>query len=113
MPFYGSFLSVSMTEFHETVLIFADYKERCQIFVLETFVILLCELIAHKVVILPKNLSEGVGYFWISHLNLQQDYLKSLGMARTAQVKRDARIGEAEARMDATIQVIISWYDFY
>ena len=26
-------------------------------------------------------------------------------MARTAQVKRDARIGEAEARRDATIRV--------
>lgn len=25
-----------------------------------------------------------------------QGYLKSLGMARTAEVKRDARIGEAE-----------------
>lgn len=28
----------------------------------------------------------------------------SLGMARTAEVKKDARIGEAEARRDATIQ---------
>ena len=34
-----------------------------------------------------------------------QGYLRSLGMARTAQVKRDARIGEAEARRDATIRV--------
>merc|ERR1711971_1385945 len=30
-------------------------------------------------------------------------YLASLGQARTAQVKRDAMIGEAEARRDATI----------
>merc|ERR1712192_322516 len=30
-------------------------------------------------------------------------YLSSLGQARTAQVKRDAMIGEAEARRDATI----------
>ncbi|XP_044733972.1 flotillin-1 isoform X1 [Chrysoperla carnea] len=31
-------------------------------------------------------------------------YLQSLGMARTAEVKRDARIGEAEARADAKIK---------
>ncbi|XP_071444712.1 flotillin-1 isoform X2 [Hetaerina americana] len=35
-------------------------------------------------------------------------YLKSLGMARTAEVKRDARIGEAEARRDATIKEAIA-----
>ena len=34
-----------------------------------------------------------------------QGYLKALGMARTAQVKRDARMGEAEARRDAGIRV--------
>ena len=38
-------------------------------------------------------------------LPLFQGYLKSLGMSRTAQVKRDARIGEAEARRDATVKV--------
>ena len=32
-------------------------------------------------------------------------YLKALGMSRTAQVKRDARMGEAEARRDAGIRV--------
>ena len=32
---------------------------------------------------------------------LIQGYLKALGMTRTAQVKKDARIGEAEARKDA------------
>jgi flotillin len=37
-----------------------------------------------------------------------QGYLKSLGMARTAEVKRDARIGEAEARKDATIKEAIA-----
>ncbi|KAG7171642.1 Flotillin-1-like 1 [Homarus americanus] len=31
-------------------------------------------------------------------------YLKALGMAQTAQVKRDARIGEAEAKKDSEIQ---------
>lgn len=30
-----------------------------------------------------------------------QGYLKALGMARTAEVKRDARIGEAEAQAEA------------
>ncbi|XP_050308375.1 flotillin-1 [Anthonomus grandis grandis] len=37
-----------------------------------------------------------------------QGYLKSLGMARTAEVKRDARIGEAEARADAAIKEAIA-----
>ena len=31
-------------------------------------------------------------------------YLKALGDARTAEVKRDARLGEAEARKEAKIQ---------
>jgi len=31
-------------------------------------------------------------------------YLKALGMGRTAQVKRDARIGEATAKMESTIK---------
>ncbi|SPP73642.1 flotillin-1 isoform X1 [Drosophila guanche] len=35
-------------------------------------------------------------------------YLRSLGMARTAEVKRDARIGEAEARAEATIKEAIA-----
>ena len=34
-----------------------------------------------------------------------QGYLHALGMARTAQVKRDARIGEAEAKRDSGIKV--------
>jgi len=34
-----------------------------------------------------------------------QGYLRALGMSRTAQVKRDARMGEAEARRDAGIRV--------
>lgn len=35
-------------------------------------------------------------------------YLKSLGLARTAEVKRDARIGEAEARCEAQIKEAIA-----
>ena len=38
---------------------------------------------------------------------LSQGYLRSLGMARTAQVKRDARIGEAEANKDSGIKVMV------
>lgn len=37
-----------------------------------------------------------------------QGYLLSLGMARTAEVKRDARIGEAEAKRDAKIKEAIA-----
>lgn len=39
-----------------------------------------------------------------------QGYLHALGMTRTAQVKRDARIGEAEARRDAGIKVLVILY---
>lgn len=39
---------------------------------------------------------------------LFQGYLQSLGMARTAEVKRDARIGEAEAKRDARIKEAIA-----
>ena len=38
-------------------------------------------------------------------VHLFQGYLHALGMARTAQVKRDARIGEAEAKRDSGIKV--------
>lgn len=34
--------------------------------------------------------------------------MKSLGIARTAEVKRDARIGEAEAKRDSTIKEAIA-----
>lgn len=34
-----------------------------------------------------------------------QDYLHSLGKARTAQVQKDARIGEAQYKRDAVIRV--------
>jgi uncharacterized membrane protein YqiK len=36
-----------------------------------------------------------------------QGYLKSLGMKRTAEVKKDARLGEAEASRDSGIKVKI------
>ena len=37
-----------------------------------------------------------------------QGYLRALGEARTAQVKRDARIGEAEALRDSGRKVFLS-----
>ncbi|CAL4164413.1 unnamed protein product, partial [Meganyctiphanes norvegica] len=46
-----------------------------------------------------------------SHLFLvfhTKGYLKSLGAARTSEVKRDARIGEAEANKDSTIKEAIA-----
>jgi len=36
---------------------------------------------------------------------LSQGYLISLGKARTAQVQKDARIGEAQFKRDAVIRV--------
>lgn len=36
---------------------------------------------------------------------LMQDYLHSLGKARTAQVQKDARIGEAQYKRDAVMRV--------
>lgn len=52
-------------------------------------------------------------FFMFQTLNLSslfyfKGYLKSLGMARTAEVKRDARIGEAEARKDSQIKEAIA-----
>lgn len=38
-------------------------------------------------------------------LYLKQDYLHSLGKGRTAQVQKDARIGEAQNKRDAVIRV--------
>lgn len=40
-----------------------------------------------------------------SFLCAAQDYLHSLGKARTAQVQKDARIGEANNKRDAVIRV--------
>ena len=42
------------------------------------------------------------------NFSLCQGYLMALGMGRTAEVKRDARIGEAEAKSDATIKEAIA-----
>ena len=39
------------------------------------------------------------------YLPVLQGYLRALGMKRTAEVKRDAKIGEAEAKKDSGIKV--------
>ena len=42
----------------------------------------------------------NVKFIWLLYpLQDEVGYLKSLGMARTNEVMRDARIGEAEAKM--------------
>lgn len=41
----------------------------------------------------------------LTSLSCPQDYLHSLGKARTAQVQKDARIGEAKNKRDAVIRV--------
>jgi flotillin len=50
------------------------------------------------------NMGISVVSYTLKDIRDEEGYLRSLGMARTAQVKRDARIGEAEARRDATIR---------
>ncbi|KAF7273264.1 flotillin-1 isoform X2 [Rhynchophorus ferrugineus] len=50
------------------------------------------------------NMGITVVSYTIKDIRDEEGYLKSLGMARTAEVKRDARIGEAEARADAAIK---------
>ncbi|KAI0220311.1 Flotillin-1, partial [Lamellibrachia satsuma] len=50
------------------------------------------------------NMGIRVVSYTLKDIRDDEGYLKALGMARTAQVKRDARIGEAEARRDAGIR---------
>ncbi|XP_076436261.1 flotillin-1-like isoform X2 [Babylonia areolata] len=50
------------------------------------------------------NMGIYVVSYTLKDIRDEEGYLKSLGMGRTAQVKRDARIGEAEARRDAGIK---------
>uniref|UniRef100_A0A023ER67 Putative flotillin n=1 Tax=Aedes albopictus TaxID=7160 RepID=A0A023ER67_AEDAL len=54
------------------------------------------------------NMGITVVSYTLKDIRDEEGYLKSLGMARTAEVKRDARIGEAEARCDATIKEAIA-----
>ncbi|CAH8509932.1 unnamed protein product [Dicrocoelium dendriticum] len=50
------------------------------------------------------NMGISVVSYTLKDIQDDENYLHSLGLARTAQVKRDARIGEAEARRDAGIR---------
>ncbi|VUZ40122.1 unnamed protein product [Hymenolepis diminuta] len=50
------------------------------------------------------NMGISVVSYTLKDVKDDEGYLEALGMARTAQVKRDARIGEAEALRDAGIR---------
>ena len=54
------------------------------------------------------NMGITVVSYTLKDIRDDERYLKSLGMARTAEVKRDARIGEAEARKDAQIKAAVA-----
>uniref|UniRef100_A0A7N9AK00 Flotillin n=1 Tax=Mastacembelus armatus TaxID=205130 RepID=A0A7N9AK00_9TELE len=50
------------------------------------------------------NMGIGVVSYTLKDVHDDQDYLQSLGKARTAQVQRDARIGEAQYKRDAVMK---------
>lgn len=50
------------------------------------------------------NMGISVVSYTLKDIQDDQDYLRSLGKGRTAQVQRDARVGEAEAKRDAGIR---------
>ncbi|KAH7934413.1 hypothetical protein HPB51_029196 [Rhipicephalus microplus] len=52
------------------------------------------------------NMGITVVSYTIKDISDDEGYLRALGMARTAEVKRDARIGEAEAQRDSQIKVL-------
>ncbi|XP_013411696.1 flotillin-1 isoform X4 [Lingula anatina] len=54
------------------------------------------------------NMGISVVSYTLKDIRDDEGYLKSLGMSRTAQVKRDARIGEAEAKRDAGMKEAIA-----
>uniref|UniRef100_A0A0B6ZQM3 Band 7 domain-containing protein n=2 Tax=Arion vulgaris TaxID=1028688 RepID=A0A0B6ZQM3_9EUPU len=54
------------------------------------------------------NMGIYVVSYTLKDIRDEELYLKSLGLARTAQVKRDARIGEAEAKRDSGIKEAIA-----
>jgi flotillin len=51
-----------------------------------------------------KSMGLSIVSFTIKNIHDDQGYLDALGQARTAEVKRDATIGQANAQRDATIQ---------
>ena len=54
------------------------------------------------------NMGIQVISYTLKDIKDEDSYMVSLGMARTAEIVRDARIGEAEANRDAQIEVAIS-----
>ncbi|KAB7507130.1 Flotillin-1 [Armadillidium nasatum] len=54
------------------------------------------------------NMGITVLSYTLKDIHDDEGYLDALGMARTAEVKRDARIGEAEATKDSTIKEAIA-----
>lgn len=50
------------------------------------------------------NMGIGVVSYTLKDVHDDQDYLHSLGKSRTAQVQKDARIGEAQYKRDAVIR---------
>ncbi|CAO1356562.1 unnamed protein product [Diamesa serratosioi] len=54
------------------------------------------------------NMGIAIVSYTLKDIRDEEGYLKCFGMARTAEVKRDARIGEAEARCDAAIKEAIA-----
>ncbi|XP_061145306.1 flotillin-1b isoform X4 [Syngnathus typhle] len=50
------------------------------------------------------NMGIGVVSYTLKDVHDDQDYLHSLGKARTAQVQKDARIGEAQYKRDSVIR---------
>jgi flotillin len=53
------------------------------------------------------NMGITVVSYTLKDIKDRDGYLKALGMGRTAEVKRDARIGEAVANMESNIKVSI------
>ena len=51
------------------------------------------------------NMGISVISYTLKDIKDEDQYMVSLGMARTAEIVRDARIGEAEASRDAQIAV--------
>ncbi|CRL03356.1 CLUMA_CG016325, isoform A [Clunio marinus] len=54
------------------------------------------------------NMGITVVSYTLKDVRDDEGYLKALGMARTAEVKRDARIGEAEARADSEVNTALA-----
>jgi flotillin len=58
-----------------------------------------------------RNMGIEIRSFVISELEDEKGYLDALGRKRTAEVKRDARIGEADANKEATIREAMAAQD--